>query len=338
MTDRQNTLVCIFEMSSPRISAYHIHERIFESLRLEGPLYDSNRRTEARHVYIKFQNLDKLQAILRETGGKKEYRNENGEISRVQIEMAGMGIRTVRIVNLPPEVPDSTIKNILSCYGEVKEIKEERWLKTYRYKIPNGIRLATLNLRKHIPSYLHMANNRVLLSYEGQPVTCYGCGATGHLYQDCPTRLNTTQRPKPQEAATWSTVVKQGNRNNGGIDGATSHTALWNERMDNEGDDVTGHREETAEESRWKDTPNMDNNMEPDEEQSWKQDVGQGQQLGPVERDGKEQEAQTEEDQQEQDQTPIVKEPMLSTHHQDWNADQEDEPGTEGEAVSLITR
>jgi hypothetical protein len=159
MTDRQNIIVCIFEMSSPRISAYH--EWIFQSLRLEKKdLYMIQIEGPKRHVYIKFQNLDKLQAILRETEGKKEYRHENGEISRVQIEMAGMGIRTVRIANLPPEVPDSTIKNILSCYEEVKEIKEERCSKTYRYKIPNGIRLATLNLRKHIPSYLHMANNR----------------------------------------------------------------------------------------------------------------------------------------------------------------------------------
>jgi hypothetical protein len=30
--------------------------------------------------------------------------------------------------------------------------------------------------------------HRALLSYEGQPQTCYGCGATGHIYPGCPMR------------------------------------------------------------------------------------------------------------------------------------------------------
>jgi hypothetical protein len=182
-------------MTSPRISAYHIHEWIFESMLLEEKdLQMIQIDGPKRHVHLKFQNPDKFQAVLQETWGKQDYKHENGEISRVQIEPAGMGIRTVRIANLPPEVTDNTISSILSRYGEVKGVKEERWSRTYRYKIPNGIRLVTLNLRMHIPSYLNIANNRVLLSYEGQPITCYGCGTTGHLYQECPARLTVIRR------------------------------------------------------------------------------------------------------------------------------------------------
>jgi hypothetical protein len=52
MSERQNTLVCNFDMRSPRISAFHIHEWIFETLQLaeedlsmiDGP---------KRQVYIK---------------------------------------------------------------------------------------------------------------------------------------------------------------------------------------------------------------------------------------------------------------------------------------------
>jgi hypothetical protein len=38
----------------------------------------------------------------------------------------------------------------------------------------------------------HRYGHRVLLSYDGQPTTCYGCGDTGHLYPSCPKQENRT--------------------------------------------------------------------------------------------------------------------------------------------------
>jgi hypothetical protein len=87
-------------------------------------------------------------------------------------------MRSILIANLPPEVNNGSIVNVLQKYGEVKEIKDETWSKTYRYKIYNGIRMANMSLKTHIPSYVTIAGHRVLLSYEGQPATCYGCGQT----------------------------------------------------------------------------------------------------------------------------------------------------------------
>ena len=34
MTDRQNTIVCAFDPNSPRITAHHIYDWIYESLKL----------------------------------------------------------------------------------------------------------------------------------------------------------------------------------------------------------------------------------------------------------------------------------------------------------------
>jgi hypothetical protein len=195
MSDRQNKLEFLFDMKSPRIAAYHIHEWIFEPLQLEeNDLYVIQIDGPKRHVYINFKNTDKFQHILQESDAQYDYRHENGKNLKVQTELAGMGIRTVRIANFPPEVSDRAIVNIVSRYGEVKEVKEERWSKSYLYKIANGIRLVTLNRRLHTSSYLIIANNKVLLSYEGQPMTCYGCSNTGHLYNECPARLNRAQR------------------------------------------------------------------------------------------------------------------------------------------------
>ena len=90
-----------------------------------------------------------------------------------------MGIRKVGIANLPPEVPDRTIRDNLAKYGEVKDIKEELWTKAYRYKVSNGIRIAEMNLKLHLPSHMIMADHRVLVSYDGQPSTCYACNELG---------------------------------------------------------------------------------------------------------------------------------------------------------------
>ena len=78
MSERQNTFVCPFEPQSPQISAHEIHVWIYETLCLR----------ESELV---------------------EYRHTNCVISKVSIEAVGLGLRKVRIANLPPEVSDRNI-------------------------------------------------------------------------------------------------------------------------------------------------------------------------------------------------------------------------------------
>jgi hypothetical protein len=86
----------------------------------------------------------------------------------------------IRIANRPPEVNDRMIKDILVSYGEVREIKEQ-WIRAYRYKVSYGIRIVDMEIKQHLPSRLIIADNRVFVSYEGQPTIRYGCNDTGHL-------------------------------------------------------------------------------------------------------------------------------------------------------------
>jgi hypothetical protein len=121
--------------------------------------------------------------VLQGTRGQAECRHDNGEISQVKIQLAGMGTRRIKIANLPPEVPECVTRTTLTQYGEVKKITEEMPSHVYRYPVANGIRIAMVTLTHHIPSHMSLAGHRVLISYEGQPLTCYGCNEAGHQYQ-----------------------------------------------------------------------------------------------------------------------------------------------------------
>jgi hypothetical protein len=140
-----------------------------------------------RQVFIKFTNTTRMMEVLSKKNGGIEFKHNNGKISHVTIELDGMGTRKIRIANLPPEVQVSQIKGSLEKYVEVKEIREEKWTLTYRYQVSNGVKVAEMNL-KHVPSHMTIEGHRILISYEGQPDTCYGCNNTGHYYQNCPHR------------------------------------------------------------------------------------------------------------------------------------------------------
>jgi hypothetical protein len=127
-----------------------------------------------RNVYIKFREPQKMQETLTATQRQAEFRHENGEITKFRIEAVGLGMKRVRVANLLPEVADGTLKMALGTYGDVREIQLETWSNAYRYLVPNGIRVVVMTLVQHIPSHKVVAGHRTLISYEGQPETCYG--------------------------------------------------------------------------------------------------------------------------------------------------------------------
>jgi hypothetical protein len=213
MSERQNTIVFTFDPKSPRISAFDIHEWIYEHLHLPGR-YIKMAQIDGlrRQMYIKFVDFQRLQDILHLTNGQLEYRHGNGEISLVRIELAATSTKRVRIASLPPEVPDEFVRTALLRYGKVKEIQEESWSKAYRYSVANGIRIVVIALAKHIPSHMTMAGNRVLVSYEGHPMTCHDCNETGHLYQVCPNRRKAGGTAPTAPSTLWADIAAKGMR------------------------------------------------------------------------------------------------------------------------------
>ena len=168
-----------------------------------------------RQVFIKLTDSESMHAMLHETSGRAEYKYPNGEIYIVNIDIAGMGIKRIRVANLPPEVQNDTLQRSLTVYGKVMNVYAETWAKTYRYKVSNGVRQVVMQVTRHLPSHLTIAGHRVLISYEGQPATCYGCGEIGHMYQGCPTRRATGTDSQNSTANTYAAVLAQSSTSSG---------------------------------------------------------------------------------------------------------------------------
>jgi hypothetical protein len=82
MAERQNTVVCSFDPSSPRITAYDIHEWLHKTLRIqENTVSMIQIDGIKRQVFIKFVEKESVHALLRDTAGSAEYKYPNGEIS-----------------------------------------------------------------------------------------------------------------------------------------------------------------------------------------------------------------------------------------------------------------
>jgi hypothetical protein len=75
MAERHNTVVGSFDLSSPRITAYEIHEWIFAALRIpEHNVQMIQIDGIKRHVYIRLVDSECVLALLRDTGGQAEYK------------------------------------------------------------------------------------------------------------------------------------------------------------------------------------------------------------------------------------------------------------------------
>ena len=93
-------------------------------IQIDGPL---------RIVYVKFVNNESMMRVFQPIEGDLEFHHENREISKVTIEITGVGTRRVRVSTLPTEVTATQITNAISICREVKKVHEEVWSHAYRF-------------------------------------------------------------------------------------------------------------------------------------------------------------------------------------------------------------
>lgn len=138
--------------------------------------------------FVKFEDPLRLERLLLQYGGTAEFLHRDGTVSTVQISRADIEYKNVRIFNLPPEVEDCFLKDVLLQYGQVKSIRREKWSSMHKLQCYSGVRSVEMHVKQNIPSRIMVCGYRVQVTYNGQVSTCYICHQSGHLREECPKR------------------------------------------------------------------------------------------------------------------------------------------------------
>jgi hypothetical protein len=149
MAIRSNTILFTFDPATPRITAHDIHEWLHAEIHIQEQKVQMIQIDGIkRQVYVKLTDKDYMLSIINGTGGHGEYKHHTWEISHVDIAVAGMGYKKIRVPNLPPELIDNTLRATLAPLGQVLNIQNEMWARTYRYTVTNGVRQVNMMLTK----------------------------------------------------------------------------------------------------------------------------------------------------------------------------------------------
>jgi hypothetical protein len=82
MYDRHNTIVWSFDLRSPRINAFQIHEWLNETVQLkEDDIRVIQIDGSLHKVYVKSVNNESMMRVIQPIQGDLEFHHENGEIS-----------------------------------------------------------------------------------------------------------------------------------------------------------------------------------------------------------------------------------------------------------------
>ena len=116
-------------------------------------------------------------------------------------EPAYVSRQQIFVEGAPFQFPNVLFSEALAGYGKVSQVKHLP-VKGHPH-IQSGTRMVTMSVSKDIPVFVTIAGFRCKVWYRGQPITCFGCGKTGHVISACPNRA----RPHSYAAAVNSAQV-----------------------------------------------------------------------------------------------------------------------------------
>lgn len=148
--------------------------------------------------FVKLMNPLMMDRILMKFPQGIEFRHSDKSVSTVYVYPADAEFKTVRVYNLPPEVENCLLKEVLSQFGQVKSIKNEMWSSKHRLQCFSGIRSVEMQIRSNIPSHVIVGGYKAQVVYTGQTATCHICNESGHMRQACPKRV-TVLKPRLQQ-------------------------------------------------------------------------------------------------------------------------------------------
>lgn len=191
---RINTVSVTFEPVTPEaVRTLDVHLFVKNVLRLGvtdvlGLQLESG---NGRRFFVKLSSAALCDRVVSAQSGLYSFTHGDGSSHGVKVRHAsGLGTQLVRVFDLPMELDNKVIAESLKPYGKVKGLKIEVWASAdLPFKVPNGVRQVTIELDRHIPSYVHVPKHgKVLMKYTDQPQTCSICDSPKHFRLTCPNK------------------------------------------------------------------------------------------------------------------------------------------------------
>lgn len=236
MATRINTLWCLFNQDNlEKPSAKELFEWLNTTVKEVCTNFDDKLvvvQCEPNGFYLKFSDQIACDEIIQKLRSENRIKSANGNIIKLTISYAGFGLKRVRVLRLPTEVPNHYIKAALGIYGEILDIEDEFWSTEYsrHSKIRNGNRVVNCRLTQHIPSFIMINGSKAMITYDSQPKTCAYCGGSNHLIAQCEKRINKCNPSSYSNALmenTINTSIQAVSQNSNSIlDPAISYTPL----------------------------------------------------------------------------------------------------------------
>ena len=102
------------------------------------------------------------------------------------VQGGGPPLTMVHIFDYPAEFSDDPVKQVLSGFGEVRNVKRQKYIG--RPDIETGTRLVLMAFRVIPPRLVSIDGYFCRLWFKGQPIICNLCNVQGHKSADCPNR------------------------------------------------------------------------------------------------------------------------------------------------------
>ena len=167
-------------------------------------------QAETRIVRLKFKEESDYRAFFDKYAGVLGMSTEEETVFHVTVREAGTRDTFVRLIDVPFEMPGDAIKAALQPYGAVLSLRREKYMGSAEndyFQVLTGTVTAKMSLNRHVPSYLRVAEQRIIAKYPGQPATCMICNQPGHMAVNCPAK-KTGQRFVGRWAETPAVVAQ----------------------------------------------------------------------------------------------------------------------------------
>lgn len=165
------------------------------------------RDTNETSMFVKFKNEELLLGTMKTLPPMVSFQYQDGVKRDVLLSSAANDFKYVRLFNLPPEIEDKEIAEVLSKYGKLQRLVREKYSLETGFPIWSGVRGVHMEMTSEVPERIHVRNFPARVYYVGMKQKCFICGSLEHLKADCPRRRRPVQATTGSVGASFKDVL-----------------------------------------------------------------------------------------------------------------------------------